>query len=67
MTKEEYNEEQVFYCNNCLSLKIRDVAHIENSEYCEDCGSTDIRTTNIEDWEALYKGRFGHRFLDNKY
>ena len=65
--KEECNAIPVYYCRNCLSLKIRDVAHIDNSEYCDECGSTDIRITQIEEWEALYKDRYGHRFLENKY
>lgn len=64
MSKEEYNAEPVFYCNNCLSLRIRDVEHIEDSEYCDECGSTDIRTASIEEWEAMYIARFGHKFTD---
>lgn len=64
MNNEKYNEEPVFYCRNCLSLKIRDVKHIDNSEYCDDCGSTDIETANIKDWEAMYISRYGHKFTD---
>lgn len=64
MTKEDYNMEPVFYCKNCLSLRIRDVEHIDNSEYCDECGSTDIQQTSIEEWEALYQTKYGHRFLD---
>lgn len=67
MTKEAYNMEPVFYCRKCLSLKIRDVKHVEDSEYCDECGSTDIGTASIEEWEALYKAKYGHRYLDNKY
>lgn len=64
MMKEEYNNEPVFYCKQCLSLKIRDVEHIDSSEYCDDCGSTNIDTASIEDWEVMYKERYGHHFLD---
>lgn len=64
MSKEEHNSEPVFYCRKCLSLKIRDVEHINESEYCDECGSTDIAQTNIEDWENLYKTRYGHSFLE---
>lgn len=66
-TKDRYNRIPVFYCKNCLSLKIRDVEHIESSEYCDNCGSTDIEQANIKDWEELYKNKYGHYFLDNKY
>jgi hypothetical protein len=50
MSKEEYNNEPVYYCKQCLSLKIRDVEHIDNSEYCDDCGYTDIGETTIDKW-----------------
>ena len=64
MTKEEYNQIPVFYCRKCLSLKIRDVEHIDNSEYCDDCGYTDIGETTIDKWEAMYMARYGHKYLD---
>jgi len=64
MTKEEYNNVPVFYCKNCLSLRIRDVESIEDSEYCDGCGSTDIEQTSIEQWDAMYIERYGHSFLD---
>jgi hypothetical protein len=64
MTKEEYNQIPVFYCRKCLSLKIRDVEHIDNSEYCDDCGSTDIAQASVDEWEAMYVERYGHRLTD---
>jgi len=63
-TKNEYNKEPVFYCKNCLSLKIRNVERVEDSEYCDDCGSTDIGTTSIEEWDAMYVSRYGHHFIN---
>ena len=50
----DYNDEPVFYCKHCLSLKIRD-AGLPDLLYCDDCGSSDILSSNIEDWEELYK------------
>lgn len=64
MMQEEFNEIPVYYCRKCLSLKIRDVEHIEDSEYCDECGSTDIEQANIEDWDAMYVARYGHHFTD---
>lgn len=64
MMQEEFNEIPVYYCRKCLSLKIRDVEHIEDSEYCDECGSTDIEQANIEDWDAMYVARYGHHFMD---
>jgi hypothetical protein len=47
--KNDYNSEPVYYCERCLSLKIKDIGS-EGTEYCEDCGSTNIETDNIENW-----------------
>ena len=67
MTKEEYNSIPIFYCKNCLSLKIFDVQHVDNSEYCDECGSTDIEQTDIETWNTIYKEKYGHSYLNSYY
>lgn len=61
---KEYNNEPVFYCKHCLSLKVRYIKHIEDSEYCDECGSTDTGECSIEEWETLYKNKFGHKYLE---
>jgi hypothetical protein len=63
-SKQEYNEEPVFYCKNCLSLKIKTVQVDSNLDYCDECGSTDIAQTNIEEWRNTYKARYGTDFLN---
>lgn len=60
----DYNKTPVLYCKRCLSLNIRDVVGIENSDYCDHCGSTDIGECSIEEWETLYKSRYGHKYLE---
>ena len=62
--KKEFNDEPVFYCKNCLSLKIKTVPDMIELDYCDDCGSTDISKTDIETWRQLYKDRFGFDYLD---
>lgn len=59
-----YNSEPVFYCKNCLSLKVRDIPNVEDSDYCDECGSTDIEKNSIEEWEKLYENRYGHKYLE---
>jgi hypothetical protein len=61
LTKKEYNAEPVYYCKHCLSLKIRGY---EEMDYCDDCGSTNTGKCSIEEWEELYKNKFGHKYLD---
>lgn len=63
---KEYNDEPVFYCKNCLSLGIKTVVSMLDLDYCKDCGSTDIEQTHIENWQKLYRERYGFDFLTNK-
>ena len=46
----DYNEVPVLYCKHCLSLKIRDIPRMEDSDYCDECGSTNIGECSIEEW-----------------
>lgn len=63
-SKDVYNEEPVFYCKQCLSLKVKAVPGIEGLDYCDCCGSTDIETAHIETWKQLYREKFGFDYLD---
>lgn len=60
--KVNYNEEPVYFCKHCLSLKIMDV---EGIDCCGDCGSTDIEESSIEHWEGLYKLKYNRALLNN--
>ncbi len=50
-TKEDYNQEPVYYCVSCHSLKIRSLDG--ETDYCDNCGSTIIAQTDIETWKEL--------------
>lgn len=65
MAKEDYNEEPVFFCKSCLSLKIKTVAIGSDLDYCDECGSTDIGESHIEEWSRLYRERHGCDYIDN--
>ena len=58
---EEYNNEPVFYCKNCLSLRVKIVGGFD---FCEECGCTDIAQCHIDEWDKLYTARNGRKFLD---
>lgn len=60
---EDYDAEPVKYCSRCYSLKIGYEESID-SECCLDCGSSDISTTSIENWEKMYEQRYGHKFTE---
>lgn len=62
LTTEDYNNEPVYYCRHCLSLKIKVVG---GYDFCDECGSTSIATTHIENWEKLYEERYGNKFLED--
>lgn len=61
--REQYNDEPVFYCKDCLSLKIRTVAEGSDLDFCDECGATNIGTAHIEDWKTMYRTRYGFDFL----
>ena len=67
LNKDEYNKEPVFYCKRCLSLHIMNESQLPDLEYCADCGSTDIETTDISTWEEMYKQKYGFKLLDKKF
>ena len=56
-------EDNVFYCQHCLKLKIIIIPKTVTC-YCGDCGNTDIIETNINLWEELYIEEYGRRYLD---
>lgn len=63
---EEYNNEPVYYCKGCLSLKIKTVMEGLNLDYCDECGCTDIDKTHINNWKDLYKNRYGFEYLNKE-
>lgn len=60
----DYNAVPVLYCKHCLSLNIRNIPRVEDSDYCDKCSSTNIGECSIEEWETLYKDKYGHKFLE---
>lgn len=67
MEKEKsiYNEEPVLYCSECYSLKIKHEDSLD-MDYCADCGCTEISSAQIEQWESLFKKRYGHKFVEKR-
>lgn len=65
MSKEDYNNEIVHYCKDCLSLNIRYIKDVVDSDYCDSCGSTDICQGHIESWKKLYKEMYGEDFINS--
>lgn len=57
--KEDYNSEPVVYCKNCLSLKIM---ILDDIDYCDDCGCTNLDSTDIESWNKMYEKKYGKPF-----
>lgn len=56
-----YNDEPVFYCSRCLSLKVKCE---DGLDYCDDCGCGDIGESSFEDWERMYVKRYGRKFIE---
>lgn len=60
--REEYNQEPVWFCKDCLSLKIIDVDN--DVCFCDECGNTNIGKASIEVWEDLYETKYKHKYLN---
>lgn len=55
MTTKEFNDEPVFYCNKCMSLRILSDEVV--GDYCMDCGSTDVQCSHIDTYLLWKKKR----------
>lgn len=54
----------VVYCPHCLSLAIRVLDRDDcSSDYCDDCGNTNLETTDISTWEKMYEEKYGNKYL----
>ena len=60
----DYNSIPVYYCTQCLSLRIMGVHGIAGMYFCDECNSTDIATTNIFEWEKLYEQKYGFKYIN---
>lgn len=65
MSRTDYDEEPVVFCKRCYSLNIIHEATID-SDCCRECGCSDIDSASIQEWESLYKNRYGHSFITDK-
>lgn len=60
---EDYDSEPVKYCSKCHSLKIKYEEDFD-TEYCAECGGTDIKECSIEEWESLYEKRNKSKYTE---
>lgn len=58
-----YDEEPVYYCKTCLSLSIKNEP-VTDTDYCCECGSTDIGEAPIEVWEKMYEDKHHCKHLN---
>lgn len=58
----DYDNEPVVYCSKCYSLKIQH-EELLDTDCCGECGCTNVKTSSIQEWENLYKERYGHSFV----
>lgn len=59
-----YNDDPVYFCQDCLSLNIQSVPTLEDSDYCEVCGSNNIGQCHIDKWEELFQQKYGYKYLE---
>ena len=61
--QDDYNAEPVKFCAKCYSLKVK-YEEATDSDYCDDCGCTDILEAPFEVWEYKYENRYKHKFAE---
>lgn len=61
--KQSYDDEPVYYCKRCLSLNIKQMPFVPDQDYCANCGTAEIGTTTIEEWNEMYKKKYGHEHI----
>lgn len=62
---EDFNDEPVYYCTHCLSLRIESVnLGIKDILYCGKCKDTDIGQTDFDTWDKMYVDKYGHHFME---
>ena len=59
--KKQYNEIPVYYCTSCLSLKI---ITLDGQDFCDKCGSINIKKISIDEWEELYEEKNSNKYLE---
>lgn len=62
MIRKEDNE-PVWYCRRCLSLRIKTE---DGLDYCDSCGSTAVgQLPDIYEWEKLYTQKKGEPYVES--
>lgn len=61
---EDYNNEPVYWCSECLSLNIANVD--DDVCFCNDCGAGSIEKGDIRQWDEKYRDKYGMAFLEKK-
>lgn len=64
-SQEEINSIDVYYCADCLSLRIRSTD--DELFFCDSCFCTNIERANIKGWEKLYQERYKRPYLIKKF
>ena len=65
-----YDNDPVYYCADCLSLKVKNINgsiesdEVRDTDFCDECGSTNIKKASISEWNELYKEKYGHYYLE---
>lgn len=62
MARKSRKEDSVFYCEDCLSLRILGGKNMP--EYCDECSSANIGQCSFDKWEAMYEEMYGRKFQD---
>ena len=46
-------------------MKIYREETLRGFDFCDDCGSTNVSVSHVDDWDRLYQERYGETFLES--
>jgi hypothetical protein len=64
-SKQDYENEPVHYCANCLSLNVKELPGVM-LDICGECGNTDINIADMEEWTQKYTAEYGESFMSEE-
>lgn len=58
-------DNQVFYCKSCLSLRIQSIDfNGEEILFCDKCKDSNVGKTDFNTWDDMYVNKYHHHFME---
>lgn len=56
---------QVYYCKSCLSLRIQSIEfNNEDVLFCDKCKDSNVACIDFDTWDKMYFDKYHHHFME---